>query len=234
MSTVPLSTGIGAAASAASIMTPAGWAALAAQGIPVAIDLIKAAKQKSQLDQFSQVKRPQYKIPQGVLDAVNQSKYLAGMRELPGQNLMEARLGQNTSKGIAEMKNVAANPADLASNIAKLYASQNQGLQDIGMRAGQNWQNQQGQLAQMLQTLGHYQDKQFDYNENQPYQAAKGAESALRQASFENVYAGLSGLGNTAAGGMSVIDQQAALNALLKKSGGAGANGYPLAGLPKM
>jgi hypothetical protein len=211
--------------------------ALLAQLVPVGFDLAKSTIQKKQLNQFAKVERPKYNIPQGVLDAVNQSKYLASMRELPGQNLMEGRLGQNTAKGIAEMRNVAANPADLASNVAKLYASQNQGLQDIGMRAGQNWLGQQGQLNQSLSRLGNYQDKQFEYNQNQPYQAAKAAESALRQASYENLYSGITGFANTAAGGVSAYDQQKKLNELkAKKDGfqyGSKATGYPKAGLPK-
>jgi len=206
-----------AAAGAGALVTPAGWATLAAQGIPIALDLIKAAKQKNQLDQFANVQRPKYNIPQGVLDAVNQSKYLASMRELPGQNLMEARLGQNTAKGIAEMRNVAANPADLASNIAKLYGAQNDAMNNIGIQASQSWMGQQGRLNQVLQNLGHFQDKSWDYNQNQPYQAAKGAESALRQASYENLYSGLSGIGSTVAGGLSVAEQQKALNKLLNR-----------------
>jgi len=206
-----------AAAGAGALVTPAGWGTLAAQGIPIALDLIKAAKQKNQLDQFANVQRPKYNIPQGVLDAVNQSKYLASMRELPGQNLMEARLGQNTAKGIAEMRNVAANPADLASNIAKLYGAQNDAMNNIGIQASQSWMGQQGRLNQVLQNLGHFQDKSWDYNQNQPYQAAKGAESALRQASYENLYSGLSGIGSTVAGGLSVAEQQKALNKLLNR-----------------
>jgi hypothetical protein len=210
---------------------------LLAQLIPAGLNLGKAAVQKHQANQFAKVERPKYNIPQGVLDAVNQSKYLASMRELPGQNIMEGRLGQNTAKGIAEMRNVAANPADLASNVAKLYASQNQGLQDIGMKAGQNWLGQQGQLNQALSRLGNYQDRQFEYNQNQPYQAAKGAESALRQASYENLYSGLSDIGSTVAGGMSAYDQQTQLNELkAKRDGfqyGSKATGAPKPRLPK-
>lgn len=210
---------------------------LLAQLVPAGLNLGKAAVQKHQINQLKKVERPKYNIPQGVLDAVNQSKYLASMRELPGQNLMEARLGQNTAKGIAEMRNVAANPSDLASNVAKLYGSQNQGLQDIGMKAGQNWLGQQGQLNQALLRLGNYQDKQFEYNQNQPYQAAKGAESALRQASYENLYSGITGIANAAAGGMLAYDEQSKLNELkAKKDGfqyGSKATGYPKAKLPR-
>jgi hypothetical protein len=188
---------------------------LLSQLLPTGINLAKSAIQGKQASELAKVQRPQYNIPQGVLDAVNQSKYLASMRELPGQNLMEARLGENTAKGIAEMRNVAANPADLASNVAKMYGAQTQGLQDIGIQAGQNWLGQQGQLSQMLQNLGQYQEKAWDYNQNQPYQQAKAAESALREGAFRNLTAAGTNIASGLSGAANLNYQQQALDKTL-------------------
>jgi hypothetical protein len=112
---------------------------------------------------------------------------------------MEGRLGQNTSSAISQVQNLAANPADLAAVIAKIYGNQQTGMQDIGMQAGQNWMNNQGQLTEMLKNFGTYQNQAFDYNQNQPYQAAKAAESALREGAFRN----LSSAGTNIASGIS-------------------------------
>lgn len=172
---------------------------LAAQAIPTAIDLGKSVTQGVKAGKLSKIQRPTYEIPEAVKAALNQSKYLASMRELPGQNVMEARLGENTSRAISQVQNAAANPADLAATIAKIYGAQNQGIQDIGIQAGQNWMNNQNQLNQMLQTYGTYENQAFDYNQNQPYQAAKAAEAALREAAFRN----LSSAGTNLASGMS-------------------------------
>jgi hypothetical protein len=175
---------------------------LLSQLVPTGINLAKAGVQGYKANQLSKTGRPQYNIPQGVLDSVNQSRYLASMKELPGQNLMENKLGQNASKGINELKNVSANGADLASNVARIYAGQNDAVNNLGIQAGQNWLNQQGQLNNNLQNLGVYQEKAWDYNQNQPYQAAKAAESALREGAFRNLTsAGIniaSGLGGAA------------------------------------
>lgn len=195
---------------------------LLAQLLPTGINLAKSAIQGKQAGELAKVQRPQYNIPQGVLDAVNQSRYLASMRELPGQNVMEARLGENTAKGIAEMRNVAANPADLASNVAKMYGAQNQGLQDIGIQAGQNWLGQQGQLNQSLQNLGQYQEKAWDYNQNQPYQQAKAAESALREAAFRNLTAAGTNIASGLSGAANLNYQQQALDKTLASQ----ENGY--------
>jgi len=196
-------------------MGPLGWGMLAAQAVPTAINLAQAISQKKKGSEFSNAQRPQYNIPQGVLDQVNQAKYLAGMRELPGQNLMEGRLGQNTAKGIAEMKNVAANPADLASNVARMYGAQNDAMNNIGIQAGQNWLGQQGRLGQALGNLGQYQDKQWDYNTNQPYQNSMAAASALKEAAFRNAMAGGMNIASGVSGALNMQNQQNMLDKYL-------------------
>ena len=184
------------------------------QALPSAINGGKAIAQGIKANKLSKIERPTYGIPQGVLDAVNQSKYLASMRELPGQNLMEGRLGQNTSKGINELKNVSANAGDLASNVARMYSGNNDALNNIGIQAGQNWMNNQNGLNQVLQTLGGYQDKQFEYNKNQPYQAAKAAESALREGAFRNLTSMGTNIASGIGGAANMMYQQNALDEL--------------------
>lgn len=85
-------------------MLPALALALAAQAIPTAINLGKSFVQGQQAKKLSQTPRPKYSIPQGLQDAVQQARYIAGMRELPGQNLMEQRLGANLGTGVSELK----------------------------------------------------------------------------------------------------------------------------------
>lgn len=163
------------------------WGAIASTALPAIISLAKANAQRKQIKELENIERPKFEIPEAVLEQVNQARYLGGMRELPGQNLMEAKLSQNTAKGIAQMQNAAANSADLASNIARLYGAQNEGIQNIGLKAGQNWLAQQGQLSNALGNLGQWQNKQFEFNEVMPYEDAKAAESALREASYRNL-----------------------------------------------
>jgi hypothetical protein len=223
-STGTAASGLGGLGTAAGIagkaaMGPLGWGMLAAQAIPTAINLAQAISQKKKANEFAKTQRPQYEIPQGVLDAVNQSKYLASMRELPGQNLMEGRLGQNTAKGIAEMKNVAANPADLASNVARMYGAQNDAMNNIGIQAGQNWLGQQGQLNQSLNRLGQYQQQQWDYNKNQPYQNAMAASSALNEGAFRNAMAGGTNIASGISGALNMQNQQNMMDQYMNRFG---------------
>lgn len=177
---------------------------LAAQAIPTAINLGKSYVQGRQAKQLIKDNpRPNYEIPQALQEAVQQARYIAGMRELPGQNLMEQRLGKNLGTGVAELKNVSANPSDLASNIARLYSGQNDSINDLNMAAGQNWLNNQEGLREALSQLSKQQAFQWDVNKFQPYQNAMAAASALKEGSFRNLSAagqnmasGITGMGN--------------------------------------
>jgi hypothetical protein len=171
--------------------------------VPMGINAIKSGVQASQAKKLAQTQRPDYQIPEEALQALNQAKYLSGMTELPGQNLMEARIGQNLSKGVSELERVSTNPADLASNVAKMYMSGNESINDIGLQAGQQYLRNQGLLTDALGTMAGYRDKQFDINEMQPYENNMAAAAALREGSFRNASAagqdlssGLSGYAN--------------------------------------
>lgn len=198
---------------------------LAAQAIPTAINLGKSIVQGKQAKKLAETPRPEFSIPQGVIDAVNNAKYVASMRELPGQNLMEGRIGQNLSRGIADLKNVASSPAELSTNIARMYSGSNNAINDIGLAAGQNWLNNQAGLRQALGQLGQYQDKQWQINKFQPYQNNMAASAALREGSFRNLSAAGQNLASGISGYANMKYQQDMLDEMLGTPKGVNMNG---------
>jgi hypothetical protein len=195
---------------------------LLAQAIPTGIELAKAYSQSKQAKELEKVGRPQYEIPEAVQQDVNRARYLASMKELPGQNTIEAKMAQNTAKGINQLQNVSANPADLAANVARLYNAQMEGTQNLGIKAAQNWQGNQGQLSNALRMLGQYQQQQWDYNKKQPYEEAKAAEAALREASYRNLAAASTNIASGISGAANMQYQSDNLDKML-----AAYNTYP-------
>lgn len=174
-----------------------------AQGIPALINLGKAASQKHQANKLAKTQRPIYDVPEAVKQAVQSARMQAAKTQLPGQNLMEQKLGQNTSNAIAELKNVSNNPNDLATNIQRIYQGQLGQQNNLNIAGAQNYQDNQGMLRGQLGQLGGYEDKAFMMNKMQPYMNDKAAEAALREGSFRNLSAagtniasGISGYGN--------------------------------------
>jgi len=170
---------------------------LLSQLAPAAINLTKAGVQGYKANQLGKTPRPTYEIPQAIQEATNSARYQAGMTRLPGQNIMEDRLGRTTSNALGDLKEVSNSPSQLGANIAKVYGNQMNAENTLGIQAGQNWQNNQGLLRSQLGQLGRYQDYQFDYNQNQPYQAKMAASSALREGAFRNLSAGVGDISKT-------------------------------------
>lgn len=170
---------------------------LLSQLVPAAINLTKAGVQGYKANQLGKTPRPAYEIPQAIQEATNSARYQAGMTRLPGQNIMEDRLGRTTSNALGDLKEVSNSPSQLGANIAKVYGNQMNAENNLGIKAGENWQNNQGLLRSQLGQLGRYQDYQFDYNQNQPYQAKMAASSALREGAFRNLSAGVGDISKT-------------------------------------
>lgn len=176
---------------------------LASQAIPAIAKFAKAGHQANQAKKLAKTERPKYDIPEAVKQAVASARLQAGNTQLPGQNLAEQKLGQNTSNAIAELKNVSNNPNDLATNVARLYQGQMGQQNNLNIAAAQNFNDNQGMLRDQLGMLGQYQDKEWDINKFQPYKNNMAASSALREGAYRNamsgvtdVASGLSGYGN--------------------------------------
>lgn len=172
-----------------------------AQGVPAVLNLIKGGVQGLQARRLSKQGRPDYKIPEAAISALNLSKYMAGQNELPGQTIMEEKLGRTTAGAIDNLKDVSTSPVALASNIAKIYKNQVDGQNSINMAAAQNELNQDQNLVQAYNNFAPYEDRKWNYNNYQPYVQAKTAESALRSGSFNNLATGTAGLGSALGSG---------------------------------
>ncbi len=170
------------------------------QLIPMGVKLGKSAIQGNQAKKLAETPRPEYQIPEEVMQSLNQAKILASMRELPGQNLMEDKIGQNISKGVSELERVSSNPSQLSSNVAKMFMGGNDQLNNIGVQAAQQWLQNQGMLGNALNNVGTFRDKEFDYNKNQPYQNNMAAAAALREGSFRNFNEGMEDMSSAIGG----------------------------------
>ncbi len=162
---------------------------LISQGIGAAINLGKAAHQAHKANKLAKTERPNYEPPQAAKDALMNAKFMASQTELPGQTIMEEKLNQSTSGAISNLKDVSSSGAALGNNIANIYRSNVNGQNQIGLAAAQNYNNNQANYRNQLNNMAGYEQYQFDYNQNQPYQNNMAASSALREGAFRNLSA---------------------------------------------
>lgn len=164
-----------------------------------ALQLINSIQQlKASSDIAKNNTRPNYEIPEAVTESLNLSRRNASMTELPGQSTMEARMGSTVSGAVGQGIKGASSQANLLDFIGKQYNTQQEGMQNIGMQAAQQWSNNQNALKNDLNNYGTYQEKQWNLNKYEPYQVAAAKAAALQKAGTEGLVGSLSGLGGVA------------------------------------
>lgn len=142
--------------------------------------------------------RPQYQIPSSVEDYLNNAKSMAASNQLPGQTLLENKLGGATSSGIRNAREGASSSAGLMAGIAGIKGNEMNALTDIGIKGAEYQDLNKQRLQQALLKYGQYQDQQFETNQLNPYYEKTQAAQALKGAGLQNIMTGVEGLGGAA------------------------------------
>ena len=149
-----------------------------------------------------------YKIPDEIAQYVARTKAQVNTR-LPGQSLMENKIDANSSNAIAAIQQSGNSPADIINSISGINGQQNDAYNNLGIAGVQRNDQNQANVISALITAAKYKDHaynvnsgneqaEFEYNQNQPYQANAAAASALTGAGQQNLYNGLQGASNIA------------------------------------
>jgi len=165
-------------------LTIATVASLGASALKAGKGVAQAMKAKK----LSRIKRPTYKVPESVETAISSAEQAAASTRMAGQAETEARIGEATAAGVGAAKEAGASSSGLLQTISNLVGREQEAKVDVGIAAGQEQRADVSNLEKLLLQKGRYEEQAFKINELDPYLAAKGAESALRQASTENIF----------------------------------------------
>jgi hypothetical protein len=170
--------------------------AAAATIIPAAMQIGKGIFDSGKANELSEIDRPTREVPQAFQEMIMRQRILAGQTKAPGADVLENRLLSAGASGVGDIKEMASSPSSGLSAISNLYGNIMGSLGDLSVR-NQEFSNDQIQnLLSSLPTLAGEQSKNFDFNEADPYLAAKRAEAAYRYSSDQNTFKGVQGVSN--------------------------------------
>ena len=171
--------------------------------IAAGVQLGKAGIDAYRAHQFGKAKRPLYSVP----DAINKNTALANnaygastLYGLPGQGRIENKLNAQTAGTANQIQQSQQSPSAILAGLAALDQNSKNSMADVGLQAAKYRAGQmnttRGQLINANNTLAHYQDKAWDWNQKSPYMASMAAASALRGSAQQNLWNGVqSGIG---------------------------------------
>jgi hypothetical protein len=195
-----------------------------AAGVSVGLNLGMAAYQSHKAKKLANTPRPEYQIPQGQVEALNNAKYMASQTELPGQNIMQQKIDQSSAGALANLKDVSQSGSALGSNIASIYRGNVGAQNQLNLAGAQNYNANQQNLRGELNNMATAQDKQWTINKFGPYKNNMAAASAMREGAFRNATAGVTDIASAGAG---YANQQFWAKQLSSQAGGPGAGTIP-------
>lgn len=158
-----------------------GWAG---GGASVTLGAIQTAYGVYQQDKN---KRPEYKIPDEILQNLNQAQVMA-LEGLPAEQKQQYvnNLQQSSAYSLAQNSSRKGG----LSNIAVLNQNQNAGYANLlAQDSAARMQNQKG-LMQQRQTMADYKDQAFQINQQNPYYEKTAQNQALIGAGMQNMSQG--------------------------------------------
>jgi hypothetical protein len=176
---------------------------LVAPGLQTGLALYQGIKAA----QFANKKRPNYTTPTAITDNVNLAKNAYGastMYGLPGEGKILNRLGKSQANSINAINQSQQSPAAQLAGISSVDANSKNAIAGLGVDAAKfrfgNMNATRGQLMGANNILAGYKDKEFKYNQDDPYQASMAAASALRSGAINNAFSGLTSAAPVVAG----------------------------------
>jgi len=171
--------------------------------------LTQSARSK---DILRNLERPTYNIPLAATEALNRSKNLASSNQMAGQSNVTQRIDQATANSLYDINQNSSSGVEALAALSGVYSNQMDAENQLGLNAAQDYQRRQAAVNNELNRYAGYQDAQWDYNVNQPFQEKAAAAQALGEAGMRNKYEGLKGVVGAASMGLSGMGNKSATN----------------------
>lgn len=148
----------------------------------------QAWKQSNLADDMQKdLKRPDFEIPKSEIESLQSAQAQAGMTRLPGQSAMEGRLDQNTANQINTIQRMGTGGANDINAASRAYGMQQEGENTLGLNAANMFLGNQQILRNELNQNAEWQNKQWQWDKQMPYETSARAIAALKQSSAENL-----------------------------------------------
>ncbi len=143
-----------------------------------------------------------YPIPKEFYENVMAAKNMAGLSGLPGQGQLENRLEAHGANALTMATQSQQSPAAIMAGVSNMNNDLMGTEADLGVKGAEFRARQLSEYFGANNALAGAKlnkfEKDWDWNQAQPYLAAMSAASALREGGARNAYSGLEGLSSMA------------------------------------
>lgn len=131
---------------------------------------------------------PEYEIPAAMKDYQD----LLGLRtrqEMPGYSAAKSAIGETTAAGLSGVRQLASGD-DRMAGLLGLMSDRQRSLRELGIQASQYRDQAQREYIGSYQQMAPYQERQWEYNQNIPWQIWMNEQQGLKNMGAQMVSQG--------------------------------------------
>lgn len=164
-------------------------------------------------------KLPQYTIPSELDNMLDLARQRANAQELPGQSLIENKLGAQTAYGQRAAEKYAGTGGQALGAVTGLYGQQMGAVRDLGIQFANFRAQREAELGRAQQVYAQAQDKQWEINQWLPAQYKYNELQSQKQAGASNLWGGLQDIAGAGMGYMGARAQTNAMQGMMPQYG---------------
>lgn len=152
-------------------------------------ELLAGSRRRKAQREFEKNK---YEIPSGVKSMLEVIKNVASQTKMPGYEQYLQQIQGATSQGVETAQRAGQSSSDVLGALQKLYGKQMDMQTDLAIANAQNYQRNQLQYANALNTMGQYETQKWQYNTLYPYMQQMTGAGQMAQAGNQNIGSAIS------------------------------------------
>jgi hypothetical protein len=146
--------------------------------------------------------RPTYNIPTAATEALGTARTLASSNQLPNQVQAEQAINQGTANALYNINQNATSGTEALAALTGVTANEMGAMNNLSGQAANFANSQNANLIAALGNYAQFQDRAFEYNQNQPFLFKANQAAALGGAGMQNMFNGFNNLAGVGANAM--------------------------------
>lgn len=165
-------------------------------------------------DELADEERPSYTVPKEVEQSLNIAKQQA-YGTMPGYELAKRNIEQQQATQLNRVQNVAGSGSDVLGAASGMNLATNRAMGGLDARNEMYQQQSLARLQNSLLNRGAYTEKEFMFNEFEPYKSSQAASAVMGEGAIQNI---AGGVGASMTNYMSYKQNEKLIDALLNPS----------------
>lgn len=140
------------------------------------------------------VERPDYQIPQGMVDALASIQEQMGQKYMPGEQVGRQLENEVLSGALSQLLSSSSSAGDISQALTSVYGQQMRNEASRTQNRAEYFDSLNDTERSLLMEMAKYQDKEFEIDKMMKFQDEAGAASALQGSGIQNMMGALSSL----------------------------------------